>query len=46
MQTIDPALVTALVALCTGALMVHAGIAKRRLEWRPRRPNREGRRRP
>jgi hypothetical protein len=24
-QTIDPALMTALVALCVGALMVHAG---------------------
>ncbi len=46
MQTIDPALVTALVAMCAGALMVHAGIAKRRLSWRPRRSNRERRRRP
>jgi hypothetical protein len=46
MQTIDPALVSALVAMCVGALMVHAGVAKRRLEWRPRRPpNRERRRR-
>jgi len=31
MQSIDPALVTALVAMCVGAPMVHAGIAKRRL---------------
>jgi len=46
MQTIDPALVTALVAMCAGALMVHAGLAKRRLAWRPRQPNRERRRRP
>ena len=46
MQTIDPALVTALVALCAGALMVQAGLAKRQLAWRPRRPNRERRRRP
>jgi hypothetical protein len=28
-QTIDPTLLTALVALCVGALMVHAGVAKR-----------------
>jgi hypothetical protein len=45
MQTIDP-LVTALVAMCVGALMVQAGVAKRMLVWRPRRPNRERRRRP
>jgi hypothetical protein len=44
MQTIDPALMTALVALCVGALMVHAGVAKRQLTWR--RPNRGRRRRP
>jgi hypothetical protein len=30
-QTIDPALVTALVALCVGTLMVHAGVANRQL---------------
>ena len=35
-----------LIALCVGALMVHAGIAKRQLAWRPRRTNREKRRRP
>ena len=34
MQTIDPALVTAPVAMCVGALMVHAGVAKRQLAWR------------
>ena len=43
-QTIDSALVTALVALCVGALMVHTGVSKRRLTWR--RPHRERRRRP
>jgi hypothetical protein len=37
MQPIDPGLLTALVALCVGALMVHAGLAKRQLAWRPRR---------
>jgi hypothetical protein len=45
MQTIDPALVTALVVMCVGTLMVQAGIAKRQLAWRPRRPKRERRRR-
>jgi hypothetical protein len=45
-QTIDPALVTALVAMCAGALIVHAGVAKRQLAWRSRRPNRERRPRP
>jgi len=35
-----------LVAMCIGALMVQAGIAKRQLAWRPRRTNRERRRRP
>ena len=44
-QTIDPNLVTALVALGVGTLMVHAGVAKRQLTWR-RRPGRERRRRP
>jgi hypothetical protein len=44
MQPIDPALVTALVAMCVGALMVHSGISKRQLAWRPRR-HRERRRR-
>jgi hypothetical protein len=45
-QTIDPNLLTVLVALCVGTLMVHAGVAKRQLTWRRRRPNRERRRRP
>jgi hypothetical protein len=31
MQTINPSLVTALMAICVGALMVHAGIAKKQL---------------
>lgn len=43
MRTIDPALVTALVAMCAGALMVKAGVAKRRLAWRKRRTQREKR---
>jgi uncharacterized integral membrane protein len=46
MQTINPALVTALVAMCVGALMVHAGVGKRQLAWRSRRTKRERRRRP
>jgi hypothetical protein len=45
-QTIDPALMTALVALCVGALMAHAGVAKRQLTRRRRPPSRERRRRP
>ncbi len=39
-------MLTTLVALCVTVLMVHAGIAKRQLAWRPRRRNRERRRRP
>jgi hypothetical protein len=39
-------MLTTLIALCVGALMLHAGIAKRQLAWRPRRTNRERRRRP
>ena len=46
MQTIDPPLVAALVAMCAGVLMVHAGLAKRQLAWRRRRTKRERRRRP
>ena len=46
MQAIDPTLVSALVAICVGALMVQAGIAKRQLSWRPRHTNRPRRRRP
>jgi hypothetical protein len=40
MQTIDPALVTSLAAVCAAALMVEAGIAKRQLARRLRRANR------
>jgi hypothetical protein len=39
-------MLTTLIAMCIGALMVQAGIAKRQLAWRPRRTNRERRRRP
>jgi hypothetical protein len=46
MQTIDPALATALVAICVALLMVHVGIAKRQLAWRPQRTKRDRRRRP
>ena len=45
MQTIDPPLVAALVAMCVGVLMIQAGLAKRQLAWR-RRGTRERRRRP
>jgi hypothetical protein len=45
MQTIDPPLVAALVAMCAGVLMVQAGIAKRQLAWRRRRKNKDRRRR-
>jgi hypothetical protein len=46
MQPIDPAVMTTLVAISAGLLMVHAGVAKRRLAWRTRRTDRERRRRP
>ena len=39
-------MLTTLIAICVGALMVQAGIAKRQLAWRPRRTSRERRRRP
>jgi hypothetical protein len=39
-------MLTTVIAMCIGALMVQAGIAKRQLAWRPRRTNRERRRRP
>ena len=39
-------MLTTLVAMSVGVLMVQAGIAKRQLAWRPRRTNRERRRRP
>ena len=45
MQTIDPSLVAALVAMWAGVLMVQAGLAKRHLTWR-RRTKRERRWRP
>ena len=45
-QTIGAAQATAFVVMCVGALMVRAGVANCRLAWRPRRPNRERRRRP
>ena len=44
-QTIDPTLMTALVAMCVGALIVHASVAKRQFVWRTRRTKRERRRR-
>jgi hypothetical protein len=44
MQTIDPALATALVAISAALLMIHAGIAKRRLSWRTRSATRKRRR--
>ena len=34
-------MLTALIAMCAALLMVHAGIAKRQLAWRPRRTDRE-----
>lgn len=51
MQTLDPPLVSTLVALCAAVLMVHAGVGKRLLSWRleavrrrhPRRRRRHGR---
>ena len=39
-------MLTTLVAMSIGVLMVHAGIAKRQLAWRPRRMNHERRWRP
>lgn len=35
MQTLDPTLMSTVAALCAAVLMVHAGIAKRMLSWRP-----------
>jgi hypothetical protein len=51
MQTLDPLLVSALAALSAAVLMVHAGVGKRLLSWRPeavrrrqpRKPRRHGR---
>ena len=45
MHEIDPALLTALLAMCVGVLMVDAGLAKRQLAWRPRRMRDRRRRR-
>ena len=36
--------VTVLVAVCAGALMVQAGLAKRQLSWRKRRVPRDRKR--
>jgi hypothetical protein len=45
-HTVDPAVTGALVAICVGALMVHAGVSKRQLVWRTEKAKRErGRRR-
>ena len=35
MQTLDPTLTSALASLAAVLLMVHAGIGKRLLSWRP-----------
>jgi hypothetical protein len=51
MQTLDPALMSALSALSAAVLMVYAGVGKRLLTWRsdaarrrqPRKPRRHGR---
>jgi hypothetical protein len=40
MQTINPALTAALVAMCVAVLMVQAGMAKRQLAWRMQRTRR------
>jgi len=40
MQANDPGLVTALLTMTVGMLMVHVGISKRKLAWRPRRTQR------
>ena len=37
MQTLDPTLMSTVAALCAAVLMVHAGIGKRMLTWRPER---------
>jgi len=46
MEVVDQGLLTALVAMSAAMLMIHAGLAKRQLAWRPRRTSRERRRRP
>ena len=45
MQTIASTLVTTLVTMSAAMLMIHAGVAKRRLAWRPRGTNRNSQRR-
>ncbi len=39
MQAMNPNLLAVLVAMCVGALMVNAGMAKRQLSLRVRRPH-------
>jgi hypothetical protein len=46
MQTLDPPLVSALAALSAAVLMVHAGIGKRLLSWRPEAARRRQPRKP
>lgn len=46
MQTLDPALVSGLSALCAAVLMVQAGVGKRLLSWRPQAVRRRWPRRP
>ena len=51
MQTLDPSLVSTVVALSAAVLMVYAGVGKGLLSWRPeavrrrqpRKPRRHGR---
>jgi hypothetical protein len=45
MQAMNPNLLAVLVAMCVGALMVNAGVAKKQLSLRTRRPQRVRRRR-
>jgi hypothetical protein len=46
MQTLDPGLVSGLSALCAAVLMVHAGVGKHLLSWRPQAVRRRWPRRP
>ena len=46
MQTLDPTLVSAITALSAAVLMVHAGVGKRLLSWRPKTVRRPPRRKP
>ncbi|HZR96469.1 MAG TPA: hypothetical protein VFA56_12295 [Gaiellaceae bacterium] len=45
MHGTDPTLVPTLAAIVASMLMIRAGVAKRRLEWRPRNPRNRGDRR-